>query len=289
MITKNPQVSVVLPVYNGEKYLTESIASILAQTFEDFEFIIINDGSSDRSEEIIRSFADSRIRYFSQANQGLSKTLNRGIALASGKYIARQDQDDISLSIRLEKQVLFLEENPCTLLLGTHAQILEEDRLADRMQAHPLSDAEIRLGMLFDNFFVHSSVMIRREALIEAGGYSEDITRQPPEDYELWSRIMRQGELANLAEPLLVYREVANSMSRSGKSPFGQKLAIISAENLAWAASLNGNKLAISNLAHLMAGNYENLSKLRLKDSLEILNLAMTGMGKKNADTKRSS
>ena len=149
------------------------------------------------------------------------------------------------------------------------------------MQSHPVDDAQIRIGMLFDNFFVHSSVMMRKEALVEVGGYSEDVTRQPPEDYELWSRVMRHGQLANLAEPLLAYREVANSMSRSGKSPFSQKLALISAENLARAADLSGDKPSVLNLAHLMAGNYENLSAMHLMDSLEVLNLAITGLGEK--------
>lgn len=277
-----PLISILLPVYNGAKYLHAAITSILTQTYENWELIIINDGSKDESESIISSFKDKRIRYYSQVNMGLAKTLNRGISLAKGKYIARQDQDDISLPTRLEKQASFFEANPCVALLGTRAQILEEDKPTTRIQLHPLSDTEIKLGLLFDNFFVHSSVMINRDLLLEVGGYCEDPCRQPPEDYELWSRIMRVGQLANLPEPLLLYREVSSSMSRAGKSPFAQKLAVISAENLKWASDFISDDEEIANLANLMAGNYDLLIGFRLQQSLRVFDRAIEGLCKKN-------
>ncbi|APC05321.1 hypothetical protein AOC10_01645 [Polynucleobacter asymbioticus] len=275
-------ISVILPVYNGARYLRAAIDSILQQTYFHFELIIINDGSKDESESVILSFDDKRIRYYSQDNMGLAKTLNRGISLANGKYIARQDQDDISLPARLEKQVLFLEANPHTVLLGTRAQILEEDQPTARMQSHPLSDAELKLGLLFDNFFVHSSVMVNKDLLVETGGYCEDPFRQPPEDYELWSRIMRVGQLANLPEPLLMYREVSSSMSRNGKSPFARKIAVISAENLSWASDLEQDNADTVRLANLMAGNYDLLSGFSFNKSFGVLKLAIEGLCKKN-------
>jgi glycosyltransferase involved in cell wall biosynthesis len=283
MNVKPPLISILLPVYNGEKYIHEAISSILMQTFEDWELIIINDGSNDESEPVILSFEDKRIRYYNHKNMGLARTLNKGISLARGKYIARQDQDDISLPTRLGKQVSFFEANPHSVLLGTRANILEEDKRTARMQLHPLSDAEIKLGLLFDNFFVHSSVMINKDLLLKVGGYSEDPSRQPPEDYELWSRIMRLGhQLANLSEPLLLYREVHSSMSRAGKSPFARKLAIISAENLRWASDLMSDDEDINRVANLMAGNYDLLCGFSLNKSLGILKLAINGICKKN-------
>ena len=116
----NPKVTVLMPVYNGEKYLKEAITSILLQTFDDFEFLIINDGSSDASVDIIQSFRDPRIRLVhNDTNIGLIATLNKGLKLAHGKYVARMDQDDISLPRRLEKQTYFMDNNPDVGVCGT--------------------------------------------------------------------------------------------------------------------------------------------------------------------------
>src|SRR4051812_15533497 len=118
-----PKISVLLPVYNAEPYLKEAIDSVLQQTFADFELIIINDGSKDRSADIIKSYTDKRILFIDQENIGLSATLNKGIALARGEYIARQDNDDISRPERFRKQVTYLDAHPRTMLLGTAAEI----------------------------------------------------------------------------------------------------------------------------------------------------------------------
>ena len=120
-------VSVVLPVYNGAKYLRDAIDSMLAQSYANFELIIIDDGSTDDSINIISAFNDPRIRLYSQENQGLAATLNRGITLAKGAYIARQDQDDVSLPNRLSKQAAFLETNPDYGMVGTWASIWERN------------------------------------------------------------------------------------------------------------------------------------------------------------------
>ncbi|WP_286192942.1 MULTISPECIES: glycosyltransferase family 2 protein [unclassified Synechococcus] len=228
----DPLVSVVLPVYNCEDYLGEAIESILRQTFDAFEFIIINDGSKDRSAEVMKGFQDERIRIIHQANQGLAATLNRGISLARGQYIARQDQDDLSYPERLGKQVAHMEAHPDCVLLGTWAQILEVDRPVDRFHRHPVNEVELRYLMLFNNPFVHSSVMLRKQAVQQVGGYTTDPERQPPEDFELWSRLSRIGQVANMGEVLLAYREIPGSMSRVGPSPFRRRLITICAENL---------------------------------------------------------
>lgn len=210
-----PKISVILPVYNAQSYLRESIESILNQSFEDFELIMINDGSTDDSLSIMESYTDQRIRIINQSNAGLPISLNRAIAIAQGQYLARQDADDISLPERLAKQVAYLDSHPQCALLGTWAQILVEKTPTDRSLSHPHLNGDIQLKLLFFNCFVHSSVMIRKSALETTGLYPEEKEKFPPEDYDLWLRIAKHWEVANLPEVLLQYRELPNSISRS--------------------------------------------------------------------------
>lgn len=210
-----PQVSVILPVYNAQSYLRESIDSILAQSFEDFELIIVNDGSTDDSLGIISSYADKRIILINQENAGLPISLNRAIRVAKGQYLARQDADDVSSPNRLEEQVAYLDAHPQCALLGTWADILVENTPTDRGLNHPHLNGDIQIKLLFFNCFVHSSVMIRKIALEKSGLYPEDPEKFPPEDYDLWLRIAKYFELANLPKPLLQYRELPSSISRS--------------------------------------------------------------------------
>lgn len=248
-----PLVSVILPVYNGEKYLDEAIKSILSQSYKRFELIIIDDGSKDKSLSIAKGFKDSRIKVYTQTNKGLAKTLNRGISLSKGTYIARQDQDDFSYPERLEKQANYLNKNPKCGLVGTWAEIWEGDnKKTHRSLKHCPENGLLQYFLLFDNPFVHSSVMIRKTALEDVGFYSTDKNLQPPEDYELWSRIARKYDLANIPELLHAYREVPSSMSRS-KLGFKDKVVKISARNLGWALGkdyLNEGVFNISALFH---------------------------------------
>lgn len=260
MFEAAPLISVVLPVYNGAPYLTEAIDSVLSQTFRNFELIIIDDGSSDDSAAVISSYKDRRIRFIQQDNQGLSATLNILISLAKGTYIARQDQDDISMPDRFSKQVAFLEAHPDCGMVGTWASIWEGTNPTDRVHQHPPDSLQLKFELLFDNPFVHSSMMIRKTAFEEVGGYSIDENRQPPEDYELWSRIARKFRVANIPEVLHVYREVPRSMSRSGDNPFLQQLLKINVENLAWATEGRYSDQSLQDLAALIHGAYPQFS-----------------------------
>jgi len=279
-----PIVSILLPVYNCERYLGDAIQSIISQTFTSFEFIIINDGSTDRSADIIATFRDKRIRVFHQSNQGLAATLNRGISLARGKYIARQDQDDLSNPGRISLQVAYMEEHPDCVLLGSWAQIMEMDRLTDRFHRHPVDELMLRYQLLFNNPFVHSSVLLRRSALLQVGSYTTDPNRQPPEDYELWSRLSRIGSIANIGEVLLTYREIPGSMSRKGPSPFKRRLVMICAENIAAATGLPSNDSSVRAIAALTHGEDSELEQRpdfgRMKD---ILLEAINGVGSGDA------
>jgi hypothetical protein len=252
-------ISVLLPVWNCPHYVGQAVESILNQSYSDFECIIIDDGSTDNTPEILRKYQDPRIRFVQHANRGLAATLNEGIELARGKYIARQDQDDISLPDRLTKQLAYVESHPECGLLGTWAQIMEGDRLTERYHKHPASPSELRYQLLFNNPFVHSSVMLRKSVVETVGGYSTDPSRQPPEDYELWSRLSRHSGVANLPEVLLYYREVPGSMSRIGPSPFREKLIKICLENLSLASgvpSTDPNLVAIAAVLHGGEGFY---------------------------------
>lgn len=261
MRNAKPRLSVILPVYNGQEYLAEAIHSVLSQSFDDFELIVINDGSTDGSAAIIEEFDDKRIRFFQQTNKGLAATLNRAVSLASGEYIARQDQDDVCLPTRFERQVQFLEANTDVGMVGAAAEIWVGNARSNRLLQHPTHNALLKFGLLFDNHFVHSSVMVRRSVFDCLGGYSEDFLRQPPEDYELWSRVMKKYMVANLPDVLLKYREVEGSMSRTGMNPFLPNLIKISSENIAWASGYSIDSDEVVAISRLSQGVYSDIPR----------------------------
>jgi len=195
------KVTVLLPVYNAERYLSEAIESILAQTFTDFELLIINDGSTDRSKEVIASFDDSRIRYFeNEKNLRLIQTLNKGLHFSSGKYIARMDADDIAHPQRLEKQVAFMEAN---LEIGVCGSWMRTTK--GNLRKYPIDHEAIKLHLFKENALGHPTVIIRRKILIEHRlFYCEKFTHV--EDYELWVRCLQVTKLHNLPEDLVLYR-----------------------------------------------------------------------------------
>lgn len=243
---EHPIVSIVLPVKNGSDYINKAIDSILAQTFTNFELIVIDDGSDDNTAQIVRAYDDPRIILICQENQGVSRASNRGFELSRGKYITRHDHDDLSMPTRIEKQVKFLETHPECSFVGTWAQIWVGDKPTDRVHRHPTSSGQLAFALLFNSPFVHSSCLYRKEVFNSTGGYTGDSDRVPPEDYEYFSRISRGYPMANIPEVLVVYREVSNSMSSmlrsnymAAKAKFIFNLARISAENLAYVNNLN--------------------------------------------------
>jgi glycosyltransferase involved in cell wall biosynthesis len=233
--TANPQVTVLLPVRNGSAHLSAALESILAQSFRDFELLVIDDGSTDATPEILRSNGDPRLRVITHLqNIGLVPALNRGLELARGEFVARQDHDDISLPGRLQKQVRHLQAHPDCALVGTEA--VQTDERGRRMYRllRPHGAEAIRWYLCFDNAFIHSSVMFRRKVVRdEFGGYAPSFHS---EDYALWSRIARTRETANLPEPLLLYREhgssVTGSMSPEDAAAFDAATTAIRLENL---------------------------------------------------------
>lgn len=210
----DPKITVLMPVYNGDKYLRESIDSILNQTFTNFEFIIIDDGSTDKSPEIIDFYAkkDSRIKFLSNLrNFGLIYTLNRGIQEAKTNYIARMDQDDVSLPYRFEKQVQFLNQNPKISVLGTSIILFDENLNIIRKLILPSESFLIKWSLCFFSPLAHPTVMFRRSMLLEVGTYNMKFKHV--EDYELWLRSSAKYDFHNLDEALLHYRLHTSNIS----------------------------------------------------------------------------
>jgi len=203
---RSPRVSVAMAVYNGERYLREAIESILGQTFGDFEFLIIDDGSTDRTSDIIRSYEDSRICLVqNERNQGVTPSLNRGLRLARGEFIARQDADDISEPERFERQIAFMDANPDVALLATQFTGIDSEGTRWKGWPIPIPHDEIRWRLLFGTPLIHTSVMLRREPVLRyVGFYNEELVKA--QDFEYWHRITGKLRARSLNEPLVRYR-----------------------------------------------------------------------------------
>jgi glycosyltransferase involved in cell wall biosynthesis len=209
-----PPISVVMSVYNGGVHLAASIESILSQTFSNFEFIIIDDGSSDDSAEIIRTFKDQRIRLVRQNNHGLVYSLNKGVRLARGEFIARQDADDISLPSRFEKELKLITSTEKLGLVGTFFTYIDEKNSKPTITiTSPTKPIDLVRGFYIVNPFAHGSVMYRKAAFEQAGGYRD--THGPTEDYDLWRRMAENWLITQLPQSLYWYRLNSEGISHT--------------------------------------------------------------------------
>jgi len=206
-----PIVSVIMSVYNGERFLCEAIDSILNQSFSNFEFIIINDGSTDKSGDILESYDDARIRVIHQEKQHLTKSLNMGLRIARGKYIARMDADDIAMPTRLEEQVSFLDSHSDIAVVGCWAFLIDGTGKILKQLTFPCNDREIRRALIYTNPIIHPGVVIRKEALIKVNLYREEF--KYAQDRDLWFRIMEHYKLANLPRFLMKLRFTGSNIS----------------------------------------------------------------------------
>ncbi len=203
---KTPLVSIIMPAYNGAKWIKKAILSVLAQSFADFEFIIINDDSTDNTGEIVATFTehDRRIKYIkNERNLGVQKTRNIALSIAMGEYIAEIDQDDEWIDKdKLKRQVKFLDNNEAYVLIGTGVIVVDEDGAEIARYFMPETDLEIREKILRANCFIHSSVLYRTKSVKEIGGYT--VTKMS-EDHDLWLRLGKVGKFANLQEYAVQY------------------------------------------------------------------------------------
>lgn len=208
---RDPQISVIMPVFNGEKHLNEAVDSILDQTFRDFEFIIINDGSVDNTSKILDSYSDGRIRLVQRENRGFAYSLNEAIQLAEGKYIARMDADDVALENRLQLQYEFMESYPGVDILGGQADIIDEDgRLIGEMRK-PISWPNISKYIKYACPLCHPTYFVREHVYDIIKGYRNI---PPVDDYDFLFRALEKGcVMRNLPEKILKYRKTNNSMT----------------------------------------------------------------------------
>lgn len=199
------KVTVLMPVYNGEKYLSEAINSILSQTYKDFELLIINDGSTDKSEEIIKGYNDQRIKYIANDyNIGIIRTLNKGLSLIKSEYIARMDADDVSLPERLEKQIQFMDTHPDIAVSGTSILMFNETGNLRKKRVNK-DPKQLKTELLFKCALMHPTVMIRKR-VIDEGNFTYNEAHQSVEDFGLWQNLSFYYKLSNIQEVLVKYR-----------------------------------------------------------------------------------
>ena len=207
-----PKVSVLMPVYKtNEQYLEDSIKSILAQTYKDFEFLILDDCPSDPREEVVKRFNDDRIIYLkNETNLGISSSRNKLLQFAKGDYVAIFDHDDISLPTRLEKEVKVLDDCPEIGVVSCNIQLLSTLEVTD----YPLCNNDIKIMMLQGNYVAHTGAMIRKSVLLKYNiQWEEQYT--PEEDYVLWARLLDKTMFLNLKEPLIQYRDLEGNTTHT--------------------------------------------------------------------------
>lgn len=226
-MTELPLVTVLLPVYNGEEFILEAARSILDQDYPNFELLLINDGSTDQTDSLIREHLlnDNRVRYHTRLNKGLIETLNEGIFLAQGEYIARMDADDVSHSNRLSRQVEFLEKHPEIAVLGTAYNSITENGKLLGVRKPPSRCSIIKAMFLFGNPFAHPTVMLNKKLIADDLFYDKDFLHA--EDYELWLRLSLKFQLSNLTDICLDYRVLDQSVSRRNEEQ--QKDSVVKA------------------------------------------------------------
>jgi glycosyltransferase involved in cell wall biosynthesis len=237
-----PVVSVVVPTYNGERFLRPAIESILHQTFRDFELIVIDDASTDSTPSILREFTDDRIVALrNERNLGIAGATNRGLNAARGQYIALQDHDDISLPHRFQTQVDFLNAHPATAIVGSAATLIDDDGVAYASFPLPCDEIDIKWRLLFvGDAFHYTSIMARRSAIVEIGGYSDDPAFRFSEAYEPFSRIAMRHQVANLPEILVLWRRHRRATSIQHAQVQAQSGEAISFRNVCLLAHLAG-------------------------------------------------
>jgi glycosyltransferase involved in cell wall biosynthesis len=274
-----PKVTVLMAVYNGERYLREAVESVLCQTFHDFEFLIINDGSTDNTRNLILSYDDARIMLVdNKHNIGQTRSLNRGLELAAGEWIARQDADDISEPERLAKQVAFLDRHPEVALLGTWYKEIDVQGTVIGKRKLPCDSVDIRWSLLFFCPFIHSSVMFSKSVIAEQIGFYNEAFAYA-QDHELWYRIARRLPVANLPEPLVRFRVTPWSMTAAHGDRLheGDRMSIAHIERLLdWDKNekVESNEVKFRAMSLFLQGRLTDLDSQAARKALkEILRL----------------
>ena len=287
-ITKKPLISVILPVYNAEKYLVEALESLRYQSYPNFEVIAIDDASTDLSHRILRSYAkiDSRFRVFkNKTNLKIAKTLNFGLTKAKGNFIARMDADDISLPNRFQKQLKFLQKHPGVVVVGGQCLTMDKESRLTGKKLFPTSHIDIHELMYTANPLQHPSIMINRSLLPKSfSWYNPKLT--PAEDLDLYFRLGKFGLFANLKTTVLMYRQHTDSETfKNPKHTFAitQKVRHLAVQKHGYKPKLKSQILAlIQSLVlsvlptSLIFPLYTLVRSTKIKEKLENLNLRLT-------------
>lgn len=209
-----PKISVLLPVYNGEKYIQETMESVLGQSCGDFECVVIDDGSTDNTLKLLQGFVDPRIRIIHANHEGIVKALNLGLKKSQGEYVVRIDADDICAKERFEKLLNYMEANPSAAVCGSWAKKINQNgEVVGTLHYPPVEDKAIKKYSLLHNPFIHPSIIFRKDVVVKVGMYK---AFTHTEDYELWTRVLREGEGHNIPEELISYRVHENQITRKG-------------------------------------------------------------------------
>ena len=249
-----------MAVHNGERHLRESVESLLAQTMEDFELLVVDDGSTDGSRGILDSYGDARIRVLTnEQNLGLTPSLNRGLREARSSYVARQDADDLSEPQRFQRQCELLDRRPDVALVASHYRRIDDDGRSTGDRVVPLETLDIRWRLLFLNAFAHSSVMFRRSVALDLAGYDERF--RYAQDYDLWSRVAERHDVAAVPETLVSYRRSSDSMTATFE-PGGDEIREILARNLGQ-IGVDAAAIDIDGARRLLFGQYKELDPSR--------------------------
>ncbi|QPK65310.1 glycosyltransferase [Methylomonas sp. LL1] len=237
--TPSPRVTIFIPVYNAADFIYETISSALNQTYEDFEVLIVDDGSTDNSVKIIEEFGDNRIRVVrNNTNMGRPYTRNLGIELAKGEFLAVLDADDIAMPERISRQVEFLDQHPDIVAVGTSAYYIDNFEKNEILCEVITDSDDISTRIFQTNCFIHSSAMFRKNILVDIGGYNLEYPQA--QDYELFLRLCEHYKLTNINKPLVKYRIHSNQVSQT-KLASQRRLANIARLNTYRRQFLNGN------------------------------------------------
>ena len=268
MVTNNPLVSVIIPVYNKRKFIKATIDSVINQSYQNFEIIVVDDGSTDNSMDIVNSLNDSRLRVFSQPNSGVERARNNGFYNSVGSFITFQDADDLMSQDRLKKQIDFFVSNEALVLVGTWANVIDVSGNVIGSICPPISNDALRLAHIFRNQFVSSSVMIRRSAINPHLVFNE--TRNPyfSEDYDLWLRLTGEGTVANIPEKLTSYRRLESSRSQDDRGSLTKSARQISAE---WLVK-NSQHFTSLEAANSFVSSINGLDDLTVNDRGSLIN-----------------
>lgn len=232
MLHSPPRVTVLMPVYNSENTLEDAITSVLSQAFDDFELLVVDDGSTDKTPEILARQDDPRIRVIRlDKNRGVCHARNRALQEARGCYIAHADSDDLMVPHRLERQVAYLDSHPDVALVGAWQKVFETEPEDNRLETRPTKPEALRFAMVMKNMVFGSVACYRRELALRAGGFG--LGREVAEDYVLWSKFNRLGLIVNLPEPLVYYRLHPRGLTRADLVRMYDQLLMVSRQNMA--------------------------------------------------------